>query len=137
MNSGSDTIRIIRAFLRGKTTTQPNVANSGPPLENLRIANALGSEPPPAELVVAAFPKTNPVQIMFTLLGTIGFLYFARPVVLPIFLACVAGMTLKPLIRWLSCCYLPPAFSAAIVLCFLMCGVMLGFFQLGRPALAL
>ena len=40
------------------------------------------------------------MQIVLIVLGTIAFLYFARPVVLPVFLACVAGMALKPLIRW-------------------------------------
>jgi predicted PurR-regulated permease PerM len=68
-------------------------------------------------------------------LGTIAFLYFARPMVLPVFLACVAGMTLKPLIRWSSCCHIPPVLSAAVVLCFLVAAVGVGFFQLGRPAL--
>jgi predicted PurR-regulated permease PerM len=75
------------------------------------------------------------VQIVLIVLGTIGFLYFARPVVLPVFLACVAGMTLKPLIRWLSCCHIPPALSAAIVLCLLVTAIGVGFFQLGRPAM--
>jgi predicted PurR-regulated permease PerM len=44
-------------------------------------------------------------------------------------------MTLKPLIRWLSCCHIPPAISAAVVLCFLVSAIGIGFFQLGRPAL--
>lgn len=69
-------------------------------------------------------------------LGTIAFLYFARPMVLPVFLTCVAGMALKPLIRWLSCCHIPPSLSAAVVLCLLMAAFGIGFFQLGRPALA-
>jgi predicted PurR-regulated permease PerM len=56
-------------------------------------------------------------------------------VVLPVFLACVAGMTLKPLIRWLSYCHIPPALSAGVVLCLLVAAVGIGFFQLGRPAL--
>jgi predicted PurR-regulated permease PerM len=46
---------------------------------------------------------TAPLQIVLVVLGVIAFLYFARPVVLPVFLACAAGMTLKPLIRWMSC----------------------------------
>ena len=79
--------------------------------------------------------KTTPLQIVLIVLGTIAFLYFARPVVLPVFLACMAGMALKPLIRWLSCCHIPPALSAAVVLCFLVPAVGIGFFQLGRPAL--
>src|SRR5450756_1649433 len=67
----------------------------------------------------ATVAKTTPVQIVLVVLGVIAFLYFARPVILPIFLACVGGMTLKPLIRWLSYCHIPPALSAAVVLCLL------------------
>lgn len=77
----------------------------------------------------------TPVQIVIIVLGVIAFLYFARPVVLPVFLACVAGMTLKPLIRWLSYCHIPLALSAAVVLCLLVAAIGIGFFQLGRPAL--
>lgn len=79
--------------------------------------------------------KTTPAQIVLAVLGVIAFLYFARPVILPVFLACVAGMALKPLIRWASCCHVPPAISAAVVLCLLVAGIGIGFFQLGRPAL--
>jgi predicted PurR-regulated permease PerM len=45
-------------------------------------------------------------------------------------------MTLKPLIRWLSYCHIPPWLSAVVVLCLLAGAVGFGFFQLGRPALA-
>jgi predicted PurR-regulated permease PerM len=86
-------------------------------------------------VTAATVAKANPVQIVLVVFGAIAFLYFARPVILPIFLACVAGMTLKPLIRWLSCCHIPPALSAAIVLCLLVAAIGIGFFQLGRPAL--
>ena len=79
--------------------------------------------------------KATPLQIVLIVLGVIAFLYFARPVVLPVVLACIAGMTLKPLIRWLSCCHIPPAISAAVVLCFLVSAIGIGFYQLGRPAL--
>ena len=96
---------------------------------------APGSEPPPVPASAAAATKTTPVQIVLVVLGVVAFLYFARPVVLPVFLACVAGMTLKPLIRWSSCCHIPPALSAAVVLCLLVAAVGIGFFQLGRPAL--
>lgn len=65
-----------------------------------------------------------------------AFLYFARPVALPIVLACVAGMALKPLIRWLSHCHIPPVLGAAIVLAILVTGVGIGSVQLGRPAVA-
>jgi predicted PurR-regulated permease PerM len=97
--------------------------------------NAPGSEPLPVPSSAAAATKTTPVQIVLIVLGVIAFLYFARPVVLPVFLACVAGMALKPLIRWSSYCHIPPPLSAAVVLCFLVTAVGVGFFQLGRPAL--
>ena len=69
------------------------------------------------------------------LLGVITFLYFARPVILPVVLAVFAGMTLKPLIRWFSGWHIPPALSAAVVLVVLVVVVGIGFVQLGRPAL--
>ena len=84
----------------------------------------------------AVATKTTPLQIVLMVLGVIAFLYFARPVLLPVIVACVAGMALKPLIRWLSCCHIPPALSAAVVLCLLVSALGIGFFQLGRPALA-
>ena len=90
---------------------------------------------PAAPASSASVTRTTPVQIVLIVLGIIAFLYFARPVVLPVVLACVAGMALKPLIRWLSNCHIPPGFSAAIVLCLLVTAVGIGFFQLGRPAL--
>src|SRR5204863_8279362 len=61
--------------------------------------------------------------------------YFARPVILPICLACVAAMALKPLIRWLSCCHIAPALSAAAVLSLLVGGIVAGSLQFGRPAM--
>ncbi len=92
-------------------------------------------EPPPAERITASLAKTTKAQIVLMALGTITFLYFARPVLLPIFLACMAAMTLKPLIRWSSYCHVPPALSAAAVLSILIACVTLGFIQFGRPAL--
>jgi predicted PurR-regulated permease PerM len=94
-----------------------------------------GSEPLLAEAIATTAAKTTPVQIVLIVLGAMAFLYFARPVVLPVFLACVAGMTLKPLIRWSTCCRMPPALSAAVVLCLLLAGIVIGSLQLGRPAL--
>jgi len=114
---------------------QANAPNRDAAPKETPATNAPGSEPQLAEAIGPTLAKTTPVQIALILLGTIGFLYFARPVILPVFLACVAGMTLKPLIRWLSCCHIPPALSAAIVLCLLASGMAIGCFQLGRPAL--
>ena len=74
-------------------------------------------------------------HIIVVAMGTVAFLYFARPVLLPLFLACVAGMTLKPLIRWMALGHIPPGVSAAVVLSLLVVGTGIGSFQLGRPAL--
>lgn len=95
---------------------------------------AVGAPPPDAPIVPANPAGNFPTQIVLVVLGAIAFLYFARPVALPVFLACMAGMTLKPLIDWLSRGHLPKALSAAIVLCLLVAAVGFGFFQLGRPA---
>ena len=82
------------------------------------------------------FRRASLANSILASLGVIAFLYFARPVILPIVLACVAGMTLKPLIRGLDFCRIRPALSAAVVLCLLVIAVGIGFFQFGRPAVA-
>jgi len=119
----------------GATITRPIAAKDDSTAAAAPRVDPFSVEPPPAERIAAAATKTTPVQIVLIVLGVIVFLYFARPVVLPVFLACVAGMALKPLIRWLSYCHIPPALSAAVVLCLLVAAVGIGFFQLGRPAL--
>ena len=93
--------------------------------------DASSAQPDPAPAI-----KATRVQIALVVLGGVAFLYFARPVVLPLFLACVGGMTLKPLIRWFSQWHIPPSLSAAVVLSLLVAGVTIGFIQLERPALA-
>ena len=116
--------------------SQPIAPNSdcGPKAAPL-VAEASATEPMSVASRAVGAANTTPLQIALIALGGIAFLYFARPVVLPVFLACVAGMTLKPLIRWSSCCHIPPALSAAVVLCVLVSAIGIGFFQLGRPAL--
>jgi predicted PurR-regulated permease PerM len=117
------------------TIIQPIAAKDDSTVAAASRPDAPGSEPRPVPLSAAAATKMTPVQIVIIVLGVIAFLYFARPVVLPVILACVAGMTLKPLIRWLSYCHIPLALSAAVVLCLLVAAIGIGFFQLGRPAL--
>ena len=114
--------------------TQPIVVKDDSMVAAEPRADASSHEPLSAGPTAATSAKATPVQIVLILLGAIAFLYFARPVVLPVVLACIAGMTLKPLIRWSSCCHIPPALSAAVVLCFLVSAIGIGFFQLGRPA---
>ncbi len=112
------------------TTIQPNAEkdDSAVAVDPSTTVSAAGS-------IATAATRTPLLQIVLVVLGTITFLYFARPVVLPIFLACVAGMALKPLIRWSSYCHIPPALSAAVVIFILVAGAMVGFRQFGRPAL--
>ena len=102
-------------------------AAAAPTEPGLESARALASPEPVGKMSAA--------HLIFILLGAMVFLYLARPVVLPVFLASVAGMTLKPLIRWLSGCRVPPAFSAAVVLVLLISTSGIGFFYLGQPAM--
>lgn len=76
------------------------------------------------------------MQIVLLAAGAVPFLYFTRPVLLPIVMACAAAMTLKPVMRLLSRCRIPPMLGAAIVLVILVAGVGVGSVQLGRPAVA-
>jgi predicted PurR-regulated permease PerM len=114
---------------------QPIEATDNPVAVAMPRADALRVEPPPSEPAGATAANATPTQRVAMVLCTMAFLYFGRPVILPIFMAFVAALTLKPLIRWLSYCHIPPALSAAVVLCFLVAGIGIGFFELGRPAM--
>ncbi|HUR45728.1 MAG TPA: AI-2E family transporter [Candidatus Saccharimonadales bacterium] len=110
-------------------TTEPTLPPKGPEVPENK---ALVVEPIPLSAVGPA--KSTAAHTLAIVLGTIAFLYFARSVVLPLVLACVAGMTLKPLIRWLSQCHIRPALGAGLVLCFFVSIIAIGFVQLGHPA---
>jgi predicted PurR-regulated permease PerM len=117
--------------------TRQIAANGDPTAAALPSAGALSAtEVSPAQPDTAPARKVTSVEIALVVHGVVAFLYFARPVVLPIFLACVGGMALKPLIRWLSQYHVPPGLSAAVVLSLLVVGVAIGFIRLGHPALA-
>jgi predicted PurR-regulated permease PerM len=105
----------------------PNEAISGAEV-------ALADGEAPVDEGGQALPRMAPMQLILVLLGTVAFLYFARPVVLPILLAWMAATTLRPLVRLLSSLHLPTSVSAAIVFCLLLAAVGFGFAQLGRPA---
>jgi len=121
----------------GAERTTPSTAREIElPIKSAAQIDSITSDPAPARPVALTPSKSAQAQIVLVVLGTIAFLHFARPVILPIFLACVAGMTLKPLIRWASYCHIPPALSAAAVLSLLVAGIITGTIQFGRPALA-
>lgn len=117
------------------TITQPVAPDPGTPVAVAPPAEAPSGELSSAELAGPTGVNATPVQLVLILLGIVAFLYFARPVILPVFLACGAAMTLKPLIRWFSYCHISPALSAAIVICLLVSGIGIAFFELGHPAL--
>ncbi|MDB6066263.1 MAG: hypothetical protein JWR26_2471 [Pedosphaera sp.] len=120
--------------MKAELQDHPATTTVKPAVEVSPSADVPGSEAPAIE--AATPPATNKTHghTILVVLGTITFLYFARPVVLPIVLACGAGMTLKPVIRWLSYCRIRPALAAAMVLSVLVAAVVVGFLQLGRPA---
>jgi predicted PurR-regulated permease PerM len=132
----SPRFNIIGDFLPEGATTQSNAPDGDSVLKKAPLVDAPGGEPLSAASIAATVTKTTTAQIVLIVLGTIAFLYFARPVLLPIALAGIAAITLKPLIRWLSFCRIPPALSAAVVLFFLVSTIGIGFFQLGHPASA-
>jgi predicted PurR-regulated permease PerM len=98
--------------------------------------DSLEASPSPDSPGNTATNKTPVFQNVLIVFSTIAFLFFARPVVLPVFLAVVGAMTLKPLIRWLSEFHLHPAISAVVVLCLLVSAIAIGFLQFSQPAIA-
>jgi predicted PurR-regulated permease PerM len=117
------------------TVALPVAAKDNSTVEAEPRAALASAELRTADPGVAAATKPTTVQFVMMVLATVAFLYFARPVILPVCLACVAGMTLKPLIRWLTYCHIPPSLSAAVVIGLFVAAVAIGFIQLGRPAL--
>src|SRR6478736_5380331 len=115
--------------------TPPLAAPDSLATASVSQTDVLNPEPPNVGEAAPMAVKIPAVQIVLVVLGSMAFIYFARPVMLPIFLACIAAITLRPLIRWFACYHVAPSVSAAIVLGFLMVALGVGFFQLGRPAL--
>ncbi len=74
------------------------------------------------------------MQMALVVMGAVAFLYFARSAVLPIALACVGGMALKPLLTGLARLHVPRAVGAAIVLLVFVLGGVFVAVHLSRPA---
>lgn len=79
---------------------------------------------------------TSTLQIVLLVLVVVAAVHVARAVVLPVVLACIAGMTLSPLVRMLSRCHLPAPIAAALVVTLLVVVFAVGFYEIGRPGLA-
>ena len=106
--------------------SQPDIPSVDPMVEVITLADQ--SRP-------STIAKTNPVYVLLAIFGLTAICYFARIVIMPVILACIVAMTLKPLIRWLSSCHLPPAVSSAIVLCILAATLGIGLIQVSGTAL--
>lgn len=72
-------------------------------------------------------------QILVIVLSSIAFVYFARSILLPLLVAVMASMTLRPLVTWLGKCHLPVSLAAVIVVGFFIAAMGFGVMWLGRP----
>jgi len=97
--------------------------------------------PPAAVLAPAVAPGAEPARKMtrgetiLVAMTVVASLSIARPVLLPVFLACMIGMTLKPFISWLAGFGIKRGLSAGVVLLVVVVAAGVGFFELGRPAM--
>ncbi len=73
-------------------------------------------------------------RLLFVILGMISFAYLARSVMIPIVLAWVISMMLKPPTRWLRQCRLPAPVAAGIVVGFAVLAAGYCSLHLIRPA---
>ena len=78
---------------------------------------------------------TRLAQMIFIVFSIIAFAYLAQSVVLPVLLAWVICMTLKPTVRWLQRCRVPTTLAAALVVALAVAGVGTGMVYLGQPAI--
>ena len=72
--------------------------------------------------------------LVFILFASLGFVYLARAVVLPVLLAFVMCLMLKTPVGWLRQCGLPTPLAAALVVGLFIAGGSVALVQLGRPA---
>ena len=86
--------------------------------------DSAGNETPPTEEAPPQATRFAPPHVALIVLGSVAFLYFARPVMLPILLAWMAATTLRPAVRWLSYLRLPTPVSAAVVFCLLLAAIV-------------
>ena len=73
-------------------------------------------------------------HITVILLGLVAFAYFARALVLPVLLAWVVSMALKPPVTWLRARHLPAPLAAGIIVAIVVAAAACAIFYLGRPA---
>lgn len=131
-----------------KAVCQPSGSASAPhspPPEKLEPATgpvATPTETPtatPTQASLGPFAPvkwTGTVRIVFLVTVAFCFAYFARQVVLPVLLACIAAVTLKAPVRWLQHIGVPISLGAALIVGLVVAGLTVSIVNLGRPALA-
>lgn len=79
-------------------------------------------------------PEIGPVGYALLAFAAIAFLYFARPVMLPLVGACMVSAALYPLMRWLSLLRIPTVPSAVIIFILLVGATGFALVEMGQPA---
>jgi predicted PurR-regulated permease PerM len=128
------------SFDQHRFVTRRRRRNSGQPDVAAEISKAHLPELADSHLPIRG-NSSSPFKWDDVFLGTlavfaaIGFLYLAEVVLMPVVLAWVAGLALKPVIRWLSGVGVPPKLGAAIVLAVFVLAVGFGVIRLSQPAI--
>jgi predicted PurR-regulated permease PerM len=72
-------------------------------------------------------------RLIVSVAGVLILFYFAKSVVLPVLLALVGSMALKPPVAWLRRHHVPAPLGAGIILCLLAALLAFGLVHFGRP----
>jgi predicted PurR-regulated permease PerM len=115
-----------RSFIRMKSLV-PALENDG------SRRKTVSADRPSARSKGGLRRATRMAQIVLCLLAGIAFAYFGRSILLPLLLAWMIAMTLKPPVLWLRQRRLPSSLAAALVLGTFLLGVGLAVGWLGRP----
>jgi len=75
------------------------------------------------------------VEVAILVFLAIAFLYFSRPVALPVILALMAAAALKPVMRLLGHLHVPTIPAALIVFIVMLTALVVAFVEAGRPAM--
>jgi predicted PurR-regulated permease PerM len=81
-----------------------------------------------------SWPNLGVVGYGLLAFASVAFLYFSRPVMLPLVGACMIAAGLYPLMRWLSHLRIPTIPSALIIFILLVGGTGFTLIQMGQPA---
>jgi len=97
-------------------------------------ANAAPEKPPARNRWLSPANIATLARLLFIILGLLAFAYFARGVVVPVLLACMAAMILATPVHWLLRCRIPIIIASALVVTFFVVGIGSAIVHLGRPA---